>query len=491
MDRRHELYPRRPSVFGEKKEGTNRADEQDPEGNYVIRSLIKAANDGSGYSNFMWEKPEDVGTGRLSPKRAYSLKFAPWGWVISTGNYVDNIDTYLSQRSEENRTGAYEQLGLSVLCIALALIVCVIVAVRVSTGVTRPVTDMSRAFSKNAQGKIKIHPIENDSADEIGVLSRTMNDFSAQIKTMIGSLAKGASALGEMSSTLSHSNTSVLESGEQISRTIENIANGATDQAMHTQNIHDNVQSIESALQENETMLRDLKDVSASVNEEKEHGTQAVEALMRETKQVNANVARIATLVTESHASAGKIGEASTMIESIAEQTQLLALNAAIEAARAGETGRGFAVVAGEVRKLAEQTALFTNDIKTVILALQRDSENAVTCIKDVESSAEAQTAAIESTRSNYINIAGSIDRMENAVVNLEHSISDIFANVKEIAPLVGSLADNAQNSAASTEEMAASVQQQTNAINEMADVARQLAEEVGAIKGQIETFDI
>jgi len=254
----------------------------------------------------MWEKPEDVGTGRLSPKRAYSLKFAPWGWVISTGNYVDNIDTYLAQRSEENRTGAYEQLGLSVLCIALALVVCVIVAVRVSGSVTRPVTDMSRAFSKNAQGKIKIHPSENDSADEIGVLSRTMNDFSAQIKTMIGSLAKGAAALGEMSSTLSHSNTSILESGEQISRTIENIANGATDQAMHTQNIHDNVQSIESALQENETMLRDLKDVSTNVNEEKEHGTQAVEALLRETKQVNANVARIASLVTESHASAGK-----------------------------------------------------------------------------------------------------------------------------------------------------------------------------------------
>ncbi|MFC2743051.1 MAG: cache domain-containing protein, partial [Selenomonas artemidis] len=85
----------------------------------------------------MWEKPEDVGTGRLSPKRAYSLKFAPWGWVISTGNYVDNIDTYLAQRSEENRTGAYEQLGLSVLCIALALVVCVIVAVRVSGSVTR------------------------------------------------------------------------------------------------------------------------------------------------------------------------------------------------------------------------------------------------------------------------------------------------------------------------------------------------------------------
>ena len=103
-----------------------------------------------------------------------------------------------------------------------------------------------------------------------------MNDFSAQIKTMVGSLAHGAAALGDMSTTFSHSNTSVLESGEQISRTIESIASGATDQAMHTQNINDNIRSIETALRENETMLHDLKEVSSMVNEEKEHGLRAL-----------------------------------------------------------------------------------------------------------------------------------------------------------------------------------------------------------------------
>ena len=477
--------------FLENKEGTDRRDDRDPDGNYVIRNLIAAANDGSGYSNFMWEKPEDVGTGKLSPKRAYSLKFAPWNWVISTGNYVDNIDAYLAERSEESRAATHEELELSILCIVAALALCAVLALKVSGSVTRPVVDMVRAFSKNEAGKIKIHRVETSSADEVGVLAGTMNDFGEQIKSMVASLGKRASDLSTMSGTLSTSSKNVLSAGEELSRTIENIANGSTDQAMHTQTISDNIQSIEHSLQKNEDLLRDLKEVSTHVAEEKEHGTAVVHDLLQETEQANANVTAITRLVNENNESAGKIGEASTMIESIAEQTRLLALNAAIEAARAGETGRGFAVVADEIRKLADQSSSFTKDIKEIITELTHNSENAVTGIQNVERTVAVQTEAISSTRSNYMSIAASIERLEHATAALESSMSAIFANVREITPLVTSLADGAQNSAASTEEMAASIQQQTSDINGMADVARELAEAVRIIHGQIEAFDV
>ena len=411
--------------------------------------------------------------------------------MISTGNYVDNIDAYLAERSEESRAATHEELELSILCIVAALALCAVLALKVSGSVTRPVVDMVRAFSKNEAGKIKIHPVETSSADEVGVLAGTMNDFGEQIKSMVASLGKRASDLSTMSGTLSTSSKNVLSAGEELSRTIENIANGSTDQAMHTQTISDNIQSIEHSLQKNEDLLRDLKEVSTRVAEEKEHGTAVVHDLLQETEQANANVTAITRLVNENNESAGKIGEASTMIESIAEQTRLLALNAAIEAARAGETGRGFAVVADEIRKLADQSSSFTKDIKELIAELTHNSENAVAGIQNVERTVAVQTEAINSTRSNYMSIAASIERLEHATAALESSMSAIFANVKEITPLVSSLADGAQNSAASTEEMAASIQQQTSDINGMADVARELAEAVRIIHGQIEAFDV
>lgn len=396
-----------------------------------------------------------------------------------------------TDRSEESRAATHEELELSILCIVIALALCAVLARKVSGSVTRPVVDMVRAFSKNEAGKIKIHPVETSSADEVGVLAGTMNDFGEQIKSMVASLGKRASDLGTMSGTLSTSSTNVLSAGEELSRTIENIANGSTDQAMHTQTINDNIQSIERSLQKNEGLLRDLKEVSARVADEKEHGTAVVHDLLEETEQANANIAAITRLVNENNESAGKIDEASTMIESIAEQTRLLALNAAIEAARAGETGRGFAVVADEIRKLADQSSSFTKDIKEIIAELTHNSENAVAGIQDVERTVTVQTEAIGSTRSNYMSIAASIERLEHATAALESSMSAIFANVKEITPLVSSLADGAQNSAASTQEMAASIQQQTSDINGMADVARELAEAVRAIQEQIEAFDV
>jgi methyl-accepting chemotaxis protein len=128
----------------------------------------------------------------------------------------------------------------------------------------------------------------------------------------------------------------------------------------------------------------DVHDVAGAA-EELTASIREIAAQVNRTSTVVGNAARAADeadrQISALSATAGRIGEVVTLIQSIAARTNLLALNATIEAARAGEAGRGFAVVATEVKNLATQTAQATEEITTRIAAIQSDTGNAVQMI--------------------------------------------------------------------------------------------------------------
>ena len=177
------------------------------------------------------------------------------------------------------------------------------------------------------------------------------------------------------------------------------------------------------------------------------------------------------------------------MIQSISDQTNLLALNAAIEAARAGEQGKGFAVVAEEIRKLAEQSAGFTEDIRKDIDLLKSDVEKAVNTMNGVAGLMEGQNEKMAETGDKFEQISAAIEKSQTIVKNLDKSSKEIEEKNAAIVKAIENLSAVAEDNAATTEEAAAAVATQVQSMEEISGASENLANVAVELQEEVAKF--
>ena len=354
----------------------------------------------------------------------------------------------------------------------IAIVIMVIEALLIRKSL-RPVVMLDEIINRMSQLDVRQNETLDRLAkrsDEFGVMSKAIQGLQQQLDQTVVMIKGQSEKLFSSSDTMMKSATNMSETTSQVDQAVSDIAQGATSQADSTQKATDTVVRIGEMIEAATAAVAQLDTVSKQMTEAQNTASGILNDLDEINKQTTDAVDEIARQTDQTNESAAKIQEVTSLISSIAEETNLLSLNASIEAARAGEAGRGFAVVAEEIGKLAEQSNQSAKQIEDIIAQLVADSSRSVKTMETVREITSRQSQDIGKTNEAFGKITEGIAASNECVSNISNQMRDMDLARAEVVDTVESLSAIAEENAASTQESSASVTQ----INEIAGDIRE-----------------
>ncbi|KYG29591.1 methyl-accepting chemotaxis protein [Alkalihalobacillus trypoxylicola] len=325
--------------------------------------------------------------------------------------------------------------------------------------------------------------------DEFGEMAVALDKMKLNTKEMIKNISITSEQVAASSEELTATSQDTHQLANEVAKAIEEIATGATNQASDVEEGVRHISELGVLIENNHRHLHEANVSAQKVSHEKDEGFLILQKLVEKTNEINNATKVIHDTIKNTGESVEKIAVASQMIKGITEQTNLLALNAAIEAARAGEHGRGFAIVADEVKKLAESSSEFAEEISNVVHDLTNKTNQTVHTMEEVSQIVEQQTVSVTHTNNKFEGIATAIEQMSEVMIKISQSGNDMEAKKKQLIEMVENLSAISEENAAATEESSASVEEQTVSIDEISKASEELAKLAQNMQDNVSKF--
>lgn len=406
------------------------------------------------------------------------------------GVYVNDKQQYIlvcTADEDELLSAVNDIKRSSVVRLVIVFIVSVLLSGVITTLIILPLNNISEFTLKAATMDLSVNAEQarlNERHDEAGRMSRALSRLLEEMSRVVGEIKSKSDNVTNAADALNIDAMETATTIEQVENAVNEIAQGASSQAEETQKATENVMAMGNMVRETHDEVMKLLKYAENMKDSTDYAKNILTQLEEVNRRAEEYIDVIANQTNTTNESALRISEATKLITSIAEETNLLSLNASIEAARAGEQGRGFAVVAAEIQKLAEQSDESARRIEDIIQVLLSDSEKAVETMYDVKEIIRAQSEQVEQTDTAFDQINDGVKQSIEGINRISEKAEKLDEARVNVVDVVQNLTAIAEENAAGAEETSASVAEVTSIVEDISsksqalkDIAKELDE--------------
>lgn len=405
-------------------------------------------------------------------------KLTELGWTIGA----------IYEQKNLNATAASVQKIIFVITTVILIVTFIALFIFISRMV-KPLYTLGTLMGRVAHGDLTVK-IEVNSHDEIGRLAHHFNDMILHMKNIIHVVKDSSSQVEQRSHHLSSMAEETNASTVEVSNAVSEIAASANESAHNADMVTEQSISLANKISGIHEQTQEVQDITSQASTLNHQGQEKIHDLQATFTHSQADLQEMTHAIRALEGKINSINSVMDSISAISAQTNLLALNASIEAARAGEHGKGFAVVAEEVRKLAEESAKSTEQVKSTVTELQRESIAVTTQMKEMEQTFETQGAVVGETSEVFNSLSNLMHSIEHSFNVLTEDINNMIYHKDEVVNIIEEMSISSQNSAAVCEEVSATTDDQLSAMQSVAEasehlntLSNELAEKVSQFK--------